>query len=105
MLLLDEPTTSLDVGYQFEIASLLGRLNRERGTTMLLSTHDLNFAAAICGQIVLLKQGRVLAAGPTEAVLTAANVRALYNMDADVQFHPRAGHLTVVPVARSTDQP
>jgi iron complex transport system ATP-binding protein len=46
MLLLDEPTTALDVGYQFEIAALLKRLNTEQGTTMVVSTHDLNLAAA-----------------------------------------------------------
>ena len=57
MLLLDEPTAALDLGYQFEIAALLRRLNRERGTTMIVSTHDLNLAAALCDRIVLLKSG------------------------------------------------
>ena len=101
MLLLDEPTAALDLRYQFEIAALLRRLNAERGTTMILSTHDLNLAAALCGRVVLLKQGRVLAQGATNETLTAANVRLLYDVDADVQFHPGAGHLTVVPIARS----
>src|SRR6185295_14849285 len=63
LLLLDEPTASLDLGYQFEIAALLRRLNRDRGTTMIVSTHDLNFAAALCGRVILLKEGRVLADG------------------------------------------
>ena len=64
MLLLDEPTAALDLGYQFEIAALLRRLNAERGTTMIVSTHDLNLAAALCERIVLLKEGRVHRAGP-----------------------------------------
>jgi iron complex transport system ATP-binding protein len=101
MLLLDEPTASLDLGYQFEITALLRRLNTERGTTMIVSTHDLNLAAALCKRIVLLKQGRVIAHGTTSEALTAENIRVLYDVDADVQFHPRAGHLTVVPIARS----
>ncbi len=101
VLLLDEPTASLDLGYQVEIASLLQRLNRDRGTTMVVSTHDLNLAAALCADVVLLRRGRVLARGPTADVLTAANVRALYGVDADVQYNPRAGHLTVVPIARA----
>jgi iron complex transport system ATP-binding protein len=101
ILLLDEPTTALDLGYQFEIASLLRRLNRERGTTMVVSTHDLNLAAAVCERIVLLKDGRVIAQGETATTLTAENIRLLYDVDADVQFHARAGHLTVVPLARS----
>jgi iron complex transport system ATP-binding protein len=101
ILLLDEPTASLDLGYQFEIASLLKRLNRERGTTMVVCTHDLNFAAALCSRIVLLKDGRVLAQGPTEQTLTEATIRALYGVNTDVRFHERAGHLTVVPIGRS----
>ena len=101
MLLLDEPTAALDLGYQFEIAALLRGLNAERGTTMIVSTHDLNLAAAICEHIVLLKDGRVLAHGATRDTLTADNIRWLYDVDADVQFHERAGHLTVVPIARA----
>ena len=80
--------------------SLLRRLNAERGTTMIVSTHDLNLAAALCEQMVLLKEGRVVAQGPTADTLTPANIRLLYDVDADVQFHDRAGHLTVVPIAR-----
>ena len=101
MLLLDEPTTALDLRYQFEITALLRALNLDRGTTMIVSTHDLNLAAALCNEVVLLRQGRVIAHGPTDQTLTAANIRRLYDVDADVQFHPRAGHLTVVPVARA----
>jgi iron complex transport system ATP-binding protein len=101
ILLLDEPTASLDLGFQFDIAALLSRLNRDRGVTMLVSTHDLNLAATLCTGLVLMKSGRVLAHGPTDHVLTAANVRALYGVDADVAPHARAGHLTVVPLARA----
>jgi iron complex transport system ATP-binding protein len=101
VLLLDEPTAALDLGYQFEIASLLRRLNAERGTTMIVSTHDLNLVAALCEQIVLLKAGRVVAQGQTRDTLTPENIRLLYEVEADVRFHDRAGHLTVVPIARS----
>jgi iron complex transport system ATP-binding protein len=100
LLLLDEPTASLDLGYQLEVASLLARLNRERRVTMVLATHDLNLAASLCDRLVLLRGGRLLAQGPTADVLTGSMVQQLYDVDADVQFHPRAGHLTVVPVSR-----
>src|SRR6185503_6288690 len=70
VLLLDEPTASLDLGYQLDVASLLSQLNRERGTTMVVSTHDLNLAAALCSDVVLLKDGRILAQGPTVDALT-----------------------------------
>lgn len=101
VLLLDEPTASLDLGYQFEIATLLTLLNRERGTTMVVSTHDLNLAAALCADVVLIKEGRVIAQGPTAVALTASSIRALYGIEADVQFHSAAGHLTVVPIGRA----
>jgi iron complex transport system ATP-binding protein len=100
VLLLDEPTASLDVHYQLEVAALLRRLNRDRGLTTIVSTHDLNFAAAVCTELVLLRDGRVLDAGPTAQVLTTRAVRDLYGVDADVTLHPGAGHLTVVPLYR-----
>lgn len=101
VLLLDEPTASLDLGYQLEIAALLSRLNHERGVTMVLATHDLNLAASLCHTVVLMRDGRVLAQGATRDVLTGAAIRQLYDVDADVHFHERAGHLTVVPVRRA----
>jgi iron complex transport system ATP-binding protein len=100
LMLLDEPTAALDPGFQIEVASLLRHLNRDRGVTMAVATHDLNFAAGLCDRLVLLREGRVLAAGPTAQVLTRETVRALYDVDADVRFHEGAGHLTVVPLGR-----
>ena len=102
VLLLDEPTAALDLKYQLEVLTLLRALSAERHTTIVVSTHDLNLAAALCDRVVLLKDGRVLAQGPTEATLTAAHIRSLYDVDADVAYHPRAGHLTVVPLAHGT---
>ena len=101
LLLLDEPTASLDLGYQLESASLLARLNRERGVTMVLATHDLNLAAALCTHVVMIRQGCVLAQGPIGDVLTAEGVRSLYGVEAEVRFHEQAGHLTVVPIRRT----
>jgi iron complex transport system ATP-binding protein len=101
VLLLDEPTASLDLGFQFEIAGLLSRLNQDRGTTMVVSTHDLNLAAALCTELVLLKSGHVIAQGPTDDVLTPSHIRDLYGVIADVTPHPRAGHITVVPIGRA----
>ena len=97
ILLLDEPTASLDLRYQLEVAALLARLNAERTMSLVISTHDLNLAAALCRTIVMLREGRVLAAGPTAEVLTAAHVRALYDVDADVEVHGATGQLIVLP--------
>jgi iron complex transport system ATP-binding protein len=102
VLLLDEPTASLDLGYQLEVGDLLARLNREQKVTMVLATHDLNLAASLCDRLVVMRGGRVVAQGPTGEVLTSDMVRRLYDVDADVQFHSRAGHLTVVPIRRTS---
>ncbi len=98
LLLLDEPTASLDIGHQIDVQTLLRRLNADRGVTMVLSTHDLNLASALCRRLVLLKDGRVLGFGPTEEVLTADAIRTLYNVDAEGERHPRTGRLTIVPI-------
>ena len=100
VLLLDEPTASLDLGYQLEVAGLLRRLNLERGVTMVLATHDLNLAASLCDRLILMRDGRVVAQGATREVLTAASIRRIYDVEADVSFHGAAGHVTVTPLRR-----
>jgi iron complex transport system ATP-binding protein len=83
LLLLDEPTASLDLRYQIEVARLIRRLPKDHGIGVVLSTHDLRFAGALCTELVLLKEGRVLARGPVAEVLTEARVAALYELDAE----------------------
>jgi len=99
VLLLDEPTASLDLHYQLEVAALVRRLNRERHLAIVVSTHDLNFAASVCDDLIFLRDGVVLASGATPDVLTREGVRQLYGVEAEVRFHAGAGHLTVVPLA------
>ncbi len=92
VLLLDEPTASLDLGYQLEVASLLSRLNRDRAVTMVLATHDLNLAAGLCDTLVLLRAGRVLAAGTDARGPDRADDRAAV----------RRGRRRAVPRGRGT---
>jgi iron complex transport system ATP-binding protein len=82
LLLLDEPTASLDLRYQLEVASVLRRLHDQRDLTIVLSTHDLRFAASLCTRVVLLSRGRILAQGAPSEVLTAETVGQLYEIDA-----------------------
>ena len=105
ILLLDEPTASLDLAYQLEIRSILSNLNRERDLTIVISTHDLNFAAGLCHELVLLHRGRVLAAGPTATMLEPSLIRKLYGVDVDITAHPKTGRLTVIPIARAHEPP
>jgi iron complex transport system ATP-binding protein len=101
ILLLDEPTASLDLAYQLEVASLLRRLNRNGAVTMVVTTHDLNLAASICDTLILMRDGQVLTSGPTGDVLNPETVRRLYDVEAEVRRHDGAGRLTVVPMGRS----
>jgi iron complex transport system ATP-binding protein len=105
ILLLDEPTASLDLAYQLQIRSILHTLNRERDLTIIISTHDLNLAASLCRELVLLHQGRVLAAGTTESMLEPSLIRKLYGVEVDITANPKTGQLMVIPVAASDDSP
>ncbi len=101
LLLLDEPTASLDPGFQVEISELLLRLHRERGLGLVLSTHDLNLAASLCDTLVLMRNGAIAASGPARDVLTPDHIASIYGIHADVEFHQGAGHLVVVPLGRA----
>ena len=105
ILLLDEPTAALDLKYQLETASLLRALHAAHALSVVVSTHDLNFAAALCQTLVMLKDGSVIASGPLDEVLTPARIRDLYDVDAEVTRHGRTGHLTVVPIASASRHP
>ena len=94
-------SSGIDLAYQMEVAALLHRLNRDRGVSMVLATHDLNLAASLCDSLVLVRSGRVLAHGPTREVLNVAMIEQLYDVETDVQFHEASGHLTVVPIRRA----
>ncbi|MCI7713604.1 MAG: ABC transporter ATP-binding protein [Clostridiales bacterium] len=84
LLLLDEPTSSLDLKNQYEVLGLVRRFCRERNITAVLVIHDLNLALRFCDRFLFLHGGRVLAFGGPEAV-TPANIRAVYGMDAAVE--------------------
>jgi iron complex transport system ATP-binding protein len=80
-LFLDEPTASLDLRYQIEVGALLRRLHDRRDITIVLSTHDLQFAASVCHEVLLLRSGRVLAHGETRRVLTPETLASLYEIN------------------------
>ncbi len=100
VLLLDEPTTFLDVTHQVEVLDLLVDLNRSRGTTVVTVLHDLNLAARYSDHLVALKRGRVAAAGPPEEVVTEAVVEDVFGLRCRVVPDPVSGTPLVVPVGR-----
>ncbi|MDO9535192.1 MAG: ABC transporter ATP-binding protein [Bacillota bacterium] len=95
LLLLDEPTASLDIGYQYELLELAVRLNREKGITIIAAIHDLNLASQFFDRFILLSEGKVLAAGRAEEVITAENIKKSYGVPAVIFRHPLHGHLQV----------
>ena len=81
LLVLDEPTAHLDLRYQVEAATLLRRLNRELGMSVLLVSHDLNLAAEVCDRLLLLNAGRAAAIGSPETVLDDALLAAVFGCE------------------------
>lgn len=96
LLLLDEPTSHLDIAYQVEVLDLVWRLNRTSGLTVVAVLHDLNLAAHYADRLILLREGRVLADGPPAAVLTAENVAAVYGAQVQITRHPDDGSPHVI---------
>ncbi|MBL0887046.1 putative F420-0 ABC transporter ATP-binding protein [Myceligenerans indicum] len=90
LLLLDEPTNHLDISAQLHTMRVL-RLLADDGVTVLSALHDLNLAAASCDRIVLIADGRVVAAGPAQEVLVPEIISPVYGVHCDVLTHPRTG--------------
>ena len=101
-LLLDEPTASLDLGYQLEVTTLLRRLHEERGVAILISTHDLGLAGTLCDRLLMIRAGEVVADGETGTVLTAAHVRTVFGVEAEIIDRP-SGRRVVVPIGAARD--
>ena len=98
ILLLDEPTTFLDLSHQIEVLDLLRELNRTQGTTIVVVLHELNLAARYADELVVMSQGRIVAHGAPAEVLTADVVSEAFSLDALVMPDPLTGTPLVVPV-------
>jgi iron complex transport system ATP-binding protein len=103
LMLLDEPTTYLDLAHQVEVLDLVARLNRERGRTVAMVLHDLNLAARYSDSVVVMKEGHVVAHGTPTDVLTTGLLADVFGLGADVLRDPRSGLPVVVP--RSAHRP
>jgi iron complex transport system ATP-binding protein len=100
LLLLDEPTTYLDLAHQVDVLELVGRLHTERGRTVVVVLHDLNLAARYAQRLVAMKDGVLVAAGTPEEVLTEQLLADVFELEARVVPDPVTGTPMVVPVRR-----
>ncbi|MEM8707621.1 MAG: ABC transporter ATP-binding protein [Actinomycetota bacterium] len=97
LLLLDEPTTFLDITHQVDVLNLVHRLNRDQGRTVVVVLHDLNLACRYAHHIVAMRDGAVVAAGPPAEVVTATMVDDVFGLDCVVIEDPMSGTPLVVP--------
>lgn len=100
LLLLDEPTTFLDVSHQVDVLDLLTDLNQTRGTTIVMVLHDLNLAARYADHLIALADGRLHAAGEPAQVLTEECVRAVFGLESKVIIDPTSGKPLMLPIGR-----
>ncbi|QEO13459.1 ABC transporter ATP-binding protein [Agromyces intestinalis] len=98
IVLLDEPTTYLDLTHQIELLDLLRTLNRERGTTVVMVLHELNLAARYADRMIVMHGGRVVAEGAPSDVVTDRTVADAFGLEARVVVDPVVGSPLVVPV-------
>ncbi|MFD6990386.1 ABC transporter ATP-binding protein [Streptomyces sp. NPDC059943] len=99
LLLLDEPTTFLDIAHQVEVLDLVRRLNHDQGRTVVIVLHDLNQAARYADHLVAMKEGRIVAEGQPGEVVTAELVREVFGLESVVVPDPVTGSPLVVPGA------
>ncbi|MEM8531384.1 MAG: ABC transporter ATP-binding protein [Chloroflexota bacterium] len=99
ILLLDEPTTFLDIGHQLEVLDLVQQLNQERGMTIVLVLHDLNQAARYSHRMVVLNQGQIVADGVPQDVLTPPLLAEVFNVQANIVTDPASNTPICLPYA------
>jgi iron complex transport system ATP-binding protein len=99
-LLLDEPTTYLDLAHQVEVLDLVTDLNRQRGTTVAIVLHDLNLAARYADNVIAMKGGAVVAVGAPQEVVTEGLVRTVFGLESRVIPDPVSGTPLIIPIGR-----
>lgn len=100
ILLLDEPTTFLDIAHALDVLDLVARVNREQGTTVAMVLHDLGLAARYADELVVMSAGRIIASGDPRTVLTPDTVRRAFGIEAVVVDDPVTGTPLVIPQRR-----
>lgn len=100
IMLLDEPTTWLDISHQIDLLELLSELNRERGYTLAAVLHDLNQACRYATHLIALRDGKIVAEGAPKEIVTSALIEAVYGLRCMIIDDPVANTPLVVPLGR-----
>lgn len=102
LLLLDEPTTYLDLAHQIEVLDLITDLNQERGTTVVMVLHELNLASRYADHMIAMKEGSIAAAGSPHEVITEATVRNVFGLDSAITRDPLTRAPLIIPHSKHT---
>lgn len=103
ILLLDEPTSNLDIKHQIEVTKILRDLSRDKNIVVIMISHDLNIAAKFADNMILMYEGRIFAVGSPSEVITEENLRTVYGVDSKVIFDEGRPHIILKDVLRSSD--
>jgi len=91
VILLDEPTANLDIHHQIDFLDLILTLNRERGLTIVMASHDMNIASEFCDRLILLQDGRIYKMGTPDEVITQENIESVYGCEVWIDQNPVSG--------------
>lgn len=98
IILLDEPTAHLDINHQIEILNLLKKLNKEKGTTIVLVIHDINLGIRYSDEIIMLNKGEILEIGTPEKVITKDNIELVYNLEVAIDRNKYTDKIYLTPL-------
>ena len=104
VLLLDEPTTYLDIGYQFELLELIYNLNKSANLSIIMVLHDLNQAAQYSDKVLVLKDGVLFKHGTPIEIFTQDLIREIYNIDCKVMYDEQAGFPIILPKRKTSEK-
>lgn len=97
ILLLDEPTSHLDLNFQYEILDLLAKLNRKKKVTIISVFHDINLASKYCNRLILMKEGEIIADGAPIEIINKKNISKIYDFNIILKRHPKEGYKYILP--------
>jgi iron complex transport system ATP-binding protein len=102
VILLDEPTANLDIHHQVDFLDLILTLNRERGLTIVMASHDINIASEFCDRLILLREGRIFKIGSPNEVINEENIKQVYGCQVWVDQNPISGMPRITLMKKET---